>query len=196
MLKPLISAIPSKKVNICGFEYETYGVVSVPWACTNRIPSVKTSISVCLGGVLQRASINPYRPQSLERVRRRTQLMVEDGLAKLHAYVEKEYQGDRLRFAIADDKCVVSTCVRENKTYTICIYQVKKVETMKGRKVTRCIGRTEQVTPEDIQRAVQEAKKHRIAAAHAYNEALIAQRKAFRELVDQQIKERDYILGY
>lgn len=190
MLKPLLSIIPSKVLSIMGKDYLVYKFISSAYYYKDE----KEYRSILLSFKSHKKLSHVRLFSNITDLKTREaaiHLAIQSTLAKYHNYIEENYSGDNYNLADLSD----AYSVYEYKGY-IKIGYVHN--TLPGAKVTRLdkgIGNSKWVTKEDIDTRVKECMEHRRIMNTRYNELLVINHQAYRELVKQQIKERDALLG-
>lgn len=191
MLKPLLPAIPSKVLAIMGRDYHVYKFISDVYYRNGD--KEYRQILLALNGYRKLSHVKLFRSlTNLKAMEDAIHYEIQLTIAKHHHYIEEHYTGDNYRFADLYDTCSVYV----NEGY-ICIGYVHN--TVPGVGITRCdkgVGNVKWITQEDIDTRVKEAMGHRRIMNTKYNELLAAKHQAYRDLINQQIKERDTVLNH
>lgn len=175
----LIDCIPKKFLRIHGFDYEVYEPVLYK----------DNVLSISLNGKASRVTIRTF--SSIRNPDERHRLF-RDGIRKrvndINRIVEKEYVGDNFRMAKEDTTAYICTSV--DKVIAIG-YLAQCLETFKAKRYSVYVGRLKDLTEQCILDAQTRAGMVRLKTNQEYNRLLTEKRKKFRELVDQQVMERD-----
>ena len=191
MFKPLIPAIPSKTISIMGYQMLVYEVVRVSKIIVDDYAGEFVHVSI--NSRQEREYIPAFR--RIHDVKEREEairLTVIDVVNHMNRYVEKNYNGDRLRYSSLKPRYSLGKLKKGAAEYLRIAYHVRCSETFKATQVRKSIGNTNVITQADIDESIKEAMNHQRYANERYNEALKEKHLAFRKLVEQQIKERDH----
>lgn len=178
-MKPLLKAIPSKTIVVCGAEYQVYDVVNF----TGK------SINVFLHGLNHQLRIRHF-DEIIDEVVRLSVFYhhVSELVEKTNRAVEDLHLGDRLRFADEDSR--VSTSL-DKKGFLRVVYSYSCSKTLKVNRGAVHIGKKNLVTEDQIQEAIQKAGDLRMAKNQEFNKKLVEKRRLFRMQVDKELFERD-----
>ena len=175
----LIDCIPKKFLRIHGFDYEVYE----PVLYKDNI------LSISLNGKATRVNIRTF--SSIRNPDERHRLF-RDGIRKrvndINRIVEKEYVGDSFRFAKENTTAYI--CKSVDKVIAIG-YLAQCLESFKAKRYSVYVGRLKNLTEQCILDAQAKAGMARLKTNQEYNRLLSERRHQFRELVNQQVTERD-----
>ena len=186
MLKPLLPSIPSKELLIEGKHYRVYEQVCL------RIRPKQTVVYFSLANNCKQRHIKTFPLiRGICEKDKAIHLYIEDILSEFHDYIEKHYQGDRLRYSDLKEKYYLFQRTVSNGLYVCVSYSYYTQPGLKQTNMSKYIGRVDTITEKYTNTKVQEALRHQRRMNSNYNDLLAAKRKAFREQVDKEIQERD-----
>lgn len=180
-MKSPIPAIPTKTLNIEGRDYTVYKLVGM------YFPGQQTALVANFSGKkYQRYLWKCSRIPNLNLRQTETHLRVQNCIEYLHSKIEQEYLGDRFRYAKSEPKYSLHV----SKGYLIVRYNHYNEPGSPNTQVQKLVGRNSSVTQAEIDARVAEAVHHQRVMNTRYNELLERKHKAFRNLVEQQLRER------
>lgn len=190
-MKSPIPAIPTKTLNIEGRDYTVYKLVGM------YFPGQQTALMANFSGkkyqrYLWKCSRIPNLRQTETHLRVQNlreaeiHLRVQDCIEYLHSKIEQEYLGDRFRYAKSESKYSLHV----HQGYLIVRYNHYTEPGVPSTQVQKLVGRSSSVTQAEIDARVAEAVHHQRVMNTRYNKLLEQKHKAFRELVEQQLRER------
>lgn len=188
-MKPLINAIPSKILILGGRPYRVYDVVRLHTQ-TPRQQTYQKLIATLNNKKIQKSVKLFSHIRDIHQREVAVHSYIREIVQKINDFVELNYQGDRLRYDNGKTKYNVGSEMNRGHRYTYVRYVFRSGL---GRSVSSgrlMVGRTDNITQEEIDARVKQAVDHQTMANSKYNEALAAKHKAFRALVDKQLVER------
>ena len=182
MLKPLIQAIPSKKINIHNREYLVYEPIS---QCGEFIRFYVSHVRFMkrirtFGYIRDIKKRHSTFYQYLDK-------LVDEANQKLEAV----YLGDRFRIANVDERVTLYK-TKDGRIRVHVRHQCPT--TFKAKRFRLHIGMEDATSDVKVANAVKLAGETRKQQNRLYNLALAEKRKQFRELVQRQVIERDATL--
>ena len=194
MFKPLIPAIPSKTISIMGYQMLVYEVVRVSKISIGDYEGEFVHVSI--NSRQERKYIAAFnRIPDIKEREAAIRLTVIDAVNHMNRYVEKNYNGDRLRHSDLKPRYSFGKLKKGAEEYLRIAYQVRCSETFRSTQIRKSIGNIKVITQTDIDESIKEAMCHQRYANEQYNKALKEKHLAFRTLVEQQVKERDSRYG-
>ena len=178
-MKPLIQAIPSKKLTVHGKTYDVY----------EPVDHSTRFIRFYVNHVHHLQHIRTF--SRVKDVFKREKMFYDhlDGLIQVaNRRVEQLYQGDKLRWAVEDGKYSIRPHSEGRLRVTFCYHCP---DTMVRRKAWLHAGRHGEASPEQIEEAVNLAKQIRLEKNTQYNKNLKKKREEYRRMVEQQIYQRE-----
>ena len=186
MLKPLIPSIPSKELLIEGKYYKVYEQVGL------RMCPKQTVLAFSLANYRKQRHVKTFPLiTGIAEKDKVIHLYIEGILTEFHDYIEKHYQGDRLRYSGLKEKYYLFQKSVSSGLYVYVSYSFYTEPGLKQTNTSKYIGRVDTITEKYTNTKVQEALRHQLRMNSNYNDLLAAKRKAFREQVEKEIKERD-----
>lgn len=175
----LIEVIPKKSIRIHGNYYEVYEPVYYQ----------DNILAASLHGKCYRLYIRSYKAIKDHDERHK---LFRDGIRKkvnqMNLQVEKDYLGDKYRKASEDIRATVTKSARGTFSIT---YLAHCTETFRSKHYSVYIGKASEVTETQIRNAEIKAGYDRLEKNKHYNRVLTEKRQKFREIVNQQVIDRD-----
>ena len=175
----LINSIPKKIIYILDRPYEVY----------EPIRSNAKQIFACLeSNKYQRMFRTLQVEKDPERYKKAFFLKMDRSIEDANRWVEKNYNGDRLRVAVESPH--VNVVIHKGDKIRIDFYYNDITKEKIQRKIY-CMGKADNISNERMKYEVKRMGAWRVKLNKEYNQALAEQRKKFREQVEKEIAERD-----